>query len=271
MCVSLDLAELSSTVDVFTLTASALYKLVYLLVNMKTLVYIVNVVHYNFEERPIQGLDPFTMSAHIRPTSLLTVIYVLSGQITSVIWCFVPLLFSPVSPVTDPTAPLTLKNRRTMPMNVWLPFNFAYSPAYEIVFVLESFAFFMSALLYLSIDCFYFYLIYIICGQLKLLDASFKTLFTIEENLRRDQEGQKTLVSEKDQLALIKEVEPSWIKDNQKAYRDRILNQHLERIINLHAVVLDLVRLIEVFFSSPIVVDFLHAILSLSFALFQTQ
>ncbi|KAL1449443.1 hypothetical protein WDU94_001947 [Cyamophila willieti] len=275
LTVSLDLQELSSTIDVFTLTASALYKLIYLLTNMHTLQRMVNVVHQKFEEKPLMGIDKFNMQSYIKPTRILCILYVASGQVASFVWNFAPLLIPPVEPIKNIEVPLTLKNRKIMPMNIWLPFNIANSPAYEILWVIEAYSFCSSAFIYLTIDCFYFYLIHIICGQLKLLDASFRTLFSVEENMQLEEEERAMALKRERNLEGMKEIENMELvkkkETNQSRHRHDVVNQHLDRMIDHHATILDLIRLIEVFFSQAIVVDFLHAILSLSFALFQTQ
>ncbi|XP_008482312.1 odorant receptor 85b-like [Diaphorina citri] len=271
ICVSLDLQELSSTVDVFTMTASALYKMVFLMYNMETLLRIVQVVHTQFEEYPIRGIHKFTMSSHIGPCSLYSSLYVLAGIISSFVWNFAPLFFSPMCPIIDPTAPLTIKNRKVMPINIWLPINIAESPAYEIIFALESYTFSMSTLLYLSIDAFFFYLIHVISGQLKLVDASFKSLFILDERLKHEHATRLRQMSKLPDAGSLTVSKSIRLEDSLRQYRHHVLNRNLNSIVKIHATVLELIRTVEILFSSTIGIDFLHAILSLSFALFQTQ
>uniref|UniRef100_A0A8D9FI37 Uncharacterized protein n=1 Tax=Cacopsylla melanoneura TaxID=428564 RepID=A0A8D9FI37_9HEMI len=114
---------------------------------------------------------------------------------------------------------------------------------YEILFVLESYSFCISAFIYLTIDCFYFYLLYIICGQLKLLDASFRTLFAVEEKMRLEEEEQAKALKRKIHLEGMKEMETMEVvkkkQTNQSRHRHDVLNQYLDRMIDHHATILE--------------------------------
>lgn len=67
-------------------------------------------------------------------------------------------------------------------LNCWYPFDVTKSPVYEIAYFLEFITLFGSAHVYMVSDCFFFTLIYIVCGQLEILKVSLKNLrFTVNE------------------------------------------------------------------------------------------
>lgn len=51
---------------------------------------------------------------------------------------------------------------------------------YEILFIVEFWAFSISIAIYLAIDTFYFSAIYICCGQLQILDLSMRNMFPLD-------------------------------------------------------------------------------------------
>ncbi|KAI5728347.1 hypothetical protein M8J77_014905 [Diaphorina citri] len=128
---------------------------------------------------------------------------------------------------------------------------------YEIMFCIQFWAMLMSCVIYLAIDAFYFSIIYICCGQLQLIYISMENMFPPEGDGSDGTKG--------------RDGSDGRGRDRRVRLINEIDNARLYKIARLHAHVLRLVRFLEQTFTSTIMVDFLHAVTSLSFALFHFQ
>nr|QPZ88925.1 odorant receptor 12 [Diaphorina citri] len=152
----------------------------------------------------------------------------------------------------------SLNQRRILPMNVWTAgISYHNSPWYEIMFGIQFWAMLMSSVIYLAIDAFYFSIIYICCGQLQLIHISMENMFPPEGDGSDGTKG--------------RDGSDGRGRDRMVRLINEIDNARLCKIARLHAHVLRLVRFLEQTFTSTIMVDFLHAVTSLSFALFHFQ
>lgn len=226
--VSPNISSMASAVDLVTLTSSALFKLVYLVVYHNDFRKLVNKIDSTYVESNADD-SSFTISNYTKRSKPYINIYVAASAVTlcgffviiPYLTTYIPVLETPVSfgsssqskkidtnilspnvydlersqqnstssskyylsldNVTDQLSTSDISSmpvvkKRKFPFNCWFPFDVAWSPIYELVFLLEIFPLFGSGHLYLVSDSFFFMIIYLTCGQFEILKTSLRNI-----------------------------------------------------------------------------------------------
>lgn len=206
--VSPDLSSMASAVDLATLTASALFKMSYIIMYSSHFQDLVAKIDANFVETDAPE-NTFHMSKWLNNSKLFTTVYSMSSivallgffVIIPILASYIPFLTSIPFEISQPddlhvagemlslpynlsqsvtlnslNVSLAAKTERFFPMKCWFPFDVTWSPLYEIVFLWEIYPLIGSGYLYLVSDSFFFMIIYLSCGQLEILKRSIKNL-----------------------------------------------------------------------------------------------
>lgn len=206
--VSPDLSSMASAVDLATLTASALFKMSYIIIYSNHFQDLVAKIDDNYVETDSPD-STFRMSKWLNNSKLFTTIYSMSSivallgffVIVPILASYIPFLTSIPFEISQPddlvvsgemlslqynlsksvtlnslNVNLAAKKERFFPMKCWFPFDVTWSPLYEIVFLWEIYPLIGSGYLYLVSDSFFFMIIYLSCGQLEILKRSIRNL-----------------------------------------------------------------------------------------------
>ncbi|XP_065202499.1 odorant receptor coreceptor-like [Planococcus citri] len=266
---STDLKDICSTVDIATLTISGLYKLFYMRLHIDRFKHLVSFLESRMKKFVANKNGDFISVEMENPRSnLYSLMLVGSGMTISIIWAFMPffedLEFKIRGNFTDRVDELKF------PLTCWIPFDASWTPLYETIYLLEGLSFFLAAHVYLTGDSFFFMMIYQICVQMKILAKMIANIEndTMEYSSKRITfriESQKNK-NEKDKKSLQLHQSPiPQCKVDGKAYETK-----LKECATFHSDLLWLMTEMEQLYRSMILADVLHAIISLSFALFET-
>lgn len=165
---SRDLKNISSTVDIATLTISAMYKLIFTKMHLQRFKDMVSRSNIKFKKFiSNKNGDIVNIEEENKFSNLYSILLISSGFVAASFWSILPAFeaveYEPIYNSTD------LKPRKNYPLQCWIPFDATHSPLYEIVYTLEGITFFLSAHIYLTGDAFFFMMIYQICLQLKMV------------------------------------------------------------------------------------------------------
>lgn len=165
-----DLNEVASTVDMATLTISALYKLAFTTYYMKQFNRLINTMNTKFK-KVIFNRKGHRMSVvqESKYCNLYSTILVLSGAFVTGLFSVTPLLQKGKIGNKYQGNETIYYHMKLYPLHFWLPFNTDSSPMYELIYFIQSFSLIGSACVYLVMDSFFFTMIYQICVQLKML------------------------------------------------------------------------------------------------------
>lgn len=206
--VSPDLSSMASAVDLATLTASALFKMSYIIIYSNHFQDLVAKIDANYVETDSPD-STFHMFKWLNNSKLFTTIYSMSSivallgffVIVPILASYIPFLTSIPFEISQPddravsgemvslpynlsksvtlnslNVTLAAKKEKFFPMKCWFPFDVTWSPLYEIVFLWEIYPLIGSGYLYLVSDSFFFMIIYLSCGQLEILKRSIRNL-----------------------------------------------------------------------------------------------
>lgn len=205
--VSPDLSSMASAVDLATLTASGLFKFVYIIIYNHHFQDLVAKIDANYVESASPN-SPFRTSKWVKNSKLYSTVYSFSASITllgffvtiPILAKHIPFLSSRPLENTQPSSLIDseemfshnfseyttslsainvtqdLKIERFFPMKCWFPFDVSWSPLYEIVFLWEIYPLMGSGHLYLVSDSFFFMIIYLSCGQMEILKDMIRSL-----------------------------------------------------------------------------------------------
>lgn len=157
-----NLNEISNTIEIATLTGSALYKMVFIIKHERQFLQIVDYVNGNFILK-FSGDNRISRSVFV--FQLLSWLYISYGLACMLFWCSIPLLNND-------------KSWSGLPISCWFPFQTDRSPIYEIVYFVEAVALNMSVYLYLANDVFFFFLIYATRIQFTILSTMMSDIST---------------------------------------------------------------------------------------------
>ncbi|XP_039295624.1 uncharacterized protein LOC111043672 [Nilaparvata lugens] len=172
-----------------------------------------------------------------------------------------------------------------LPVKIWLPIDYSWTPLYQIVHLVTSFILYECCLIYVAQDAFCFTLLYAVSGQFQILEESLRNLGDLtdvqmmddDELIMNDERKMNKCKGEERTCLTVENFEDEG-KDFQKAlstdidinfFREKLLHEKLGKCVQQHILLLRLLRDYERLMESMIIVDFLHAICSLSFALLE--
>lgn len=165
-----DLNEVASTVDIATLTISALYKLAFTTYYMKQFKQLINTMNTKFKKvifnRKGQCISVVQESKHCNEFSTILVLF---GVLVTVVYSSTPFLEGGKIGSKYQGNETIYYHMKVYPLHFWLPFNTDSSPVYELVYFIETFSLIGSSCVYMIMDSFFFTMIYQICVQLKML------------------------------------------------------------------------------------------------------
>lgn len=79
-----------------------------------------------------------------------------------------------------------IEGNRKFPVNSWFPFDTQSSPIYETIFILEISDLTFISISYILTDSFFFFMIYLVCGQLEIIKISLQAMRRLEEEFIND-------------------------------------------------------------------------------------
>lgn len=166
-----DLVDRSEAIDIFTLTLSAFFKMVFFVKNHSAFKSLVDEVEYKYPLRPFFGKDDVTISHWMRYATPLGIIHYIGGFVTVTFWGMCPIL--------NVFLGFTSFSDMPLPMNVWYPFDYSHGFRYFFLYAFHLHGLMMSGLVYMACDVFLFSLVHLSSGQIELLKASLRG---IEDN-----------------------------------------------------------------------------------------
>ncbi|RZF39065.1 hypothetical protein LSTR_LSTR006602 [Laodelphax striatellus] len=278
-----NLGLLSSVIDVATLTTSAAFKWVFTIIHVKEFDKLNRVIFDKFLEVPLVGSKNSNMSMKslLKYKDLLCTGYCVSGTLIMTLWAFTPLLNSFIkhdiildkhNNASDQF--LSPYHDLKMPVNSWLPFSPTWSPLYQIVFLIEYYTFIESAFVYGFQDCYFFTMLYCVSCQMDILCETMKNI-TINLSVERERRsGNFENLESSRRRVEIKELDGNegtneYTTVDKIQYDEVELHNILKQCIEHHTILLKFLRDYEKLSQTMIIVDFLHAIISLSFALLE--
>ncbi|XP_025406273.1 uncharacterized protein LOC112680402 [Sipha flava] len=248
MFVSTDLTILARTIDMWTLFLSGLYKWFYMslfhedFARLKTKLFEIQALgSVAFGRR---SADMFTTN-YLKKMQRVTFVHMMSGTVVIGLTIVSPLLMSPKG---DRSYVEYYNDPKSYPFSCWMPFTVNKSWLFWIIFNSHIISSVIIGTTYLGIDSFMFGAIYTIGGQIELLNSSINRIGNYLE---------KSECNERVSL---------WgtLKKKQIRFYSILRNN-----VKHHIFILDYIKRIHKLFTSLIIVDYLHGITSLSFALFQ--
>ncbi|XP_050436328.1 uncharacterized protein LOC126843064 [Adelges cooleyi] len=240
-----DLSVLARTVDMWTMSFTGLYKWACMTWCSDR--------YAEFQSALLtigdQGTKAYCQSSRLfvakrmKSTRCVTVVYLITGIALSAFLIVSPLITYSKGDRSDFAY---FNDPKSYPLSCWMPFTINNYTLFYSMFTLKSAVLFIAVNLYLSIDTFVFGAIYAIGGQIELLNASLNNVFN---DLTIDDSGSITRFgSEKNKM---------W-------------HSRLCECIKFHTMILDYISKLEAMFRSLLLADYLHAIASVTFAMFQT-
>lgn len=168
---SSDLKQISSTMDILTLTASALYKITFMSVysdHVRSLVQRMDCKFKPFVYK--EGEERFSVEYESRRCALYSNIFILSGALTMVFYSLLPVLEGKKFEQTVcNNGTVVLRKIRTYPLEFWIPFESDSNLVYGCIYFVQCCGLIFSAVVYLVNDSFFFMVIYQINLQMRAL------------------------------------------------------------------------------------------------------
>ncbi|XP_050436327.1 odorant receptor Or1 [Adelges cooleyi] len=247
LLVAPDLTMIARTIDLWTMFVSGIFKW-YCMARSSD-----DFMEFNTNLMAIQnqGLILYGRRAqrftadYMGPVRQTTVIYLLCGLCAVLLYTINPLLNYPQNGRSDL---VYFNDPNSYPLCAWMPFTVKERWVFNGIFFLHVFTMAGITNVYLGIDSFMFGAMYAVGGQIELLNASLDNI-------------EKTLVSDGDDQNSTMKFE----KDQQNQFHSMIVQS-----IKHHILILKYIRKLRVMFSLLILVDYLHGLISLTFAMFQT-
>lgn len=164
-----DLKNVSSSVDMVTLTLSALYKAWFVNTHIHQFQQLIEFMNEKFKAsiRNPNG-DIISVEERTKNCSLYTFLLCFSGAFVMLVYSIVPVLENEAFIKTSNSTEEMFRQIK-FPLLTWIPFDVYWSPMYEFSYFIHSFALFSSAQIYLINDSFFFMMIYQISIQMKML------------------------------------------------------------------------------------------------------
>ncbi|RZF38628.1 hypothetical protein LSTR_LSTR016421, partial [Laodelphax striatellus] len=195
----------SEIVEVMTLTISSSYKSAFFLYYQKDYASMLNLMKSYFYERPLfasKGRNNYTnMSKFLCYTDLITYIYLISAVIF-ISFSIIATAFVPESKNLLPNCKpnLTCVSEQpnlnpALPVKIWLPVDYSWTPLYQIVHVMTSFVLYDCCLIYVAQDVFCFTLLYAVSGQFQILEESLMNLGNLVEEKKLEKIQRKYTVA----------------------------------------------------------------------------
>lgn len=166
-----DIRKIGPSVDIVTMTLSALYKLAFTKMHITRFKAVVNFMDTKF----LTNVGTVSRKVENRRCSIYTSIIVSGGVFLAIVYNGIPALEMKLERAEkllqygNQTEMLFVP--RKLPLACWIPVDVSWSPIYEIVYALETVSFFLAAHIYLTGDAFFFMMVYQICVQLKMLSC----------------------------------------------------------------------------------------------------
>lgn len=170
--ISDDLVERSEAIDIFTLTASGLYKIVYFNYNHKTLQEIADYADDVFLKDTPFGQEKVSMIKWMRWTGPLSIAHCLAA--------FCAITFWGICPILNVLFGVTPLEEMTLPMNVWYPYDYNQTLKFVPLYLVHYFGLIASTHSYMATDGFFFSLIHFSSGQMGILKTSLRQIKNIE-------------------------------------------------------------------------------------------
>nr|QQP19746.1 olfactory receptor 51 [Tropidothorax elegans] len=225
-----DLVDRSEAIDIFTLTCTGSLKLLYFVYHHDTMKGLVDAIDTSFPISPLFGTRQLSIARWMKWCGPLSVAHCATAFFCISVWGICPLL--------NVLFGVTTIEKMPLPMNVWYPIDVSSSQPYFVpLYAMHFFGLISSTHVYMSTDGFLFSLIFFSLGQIRLLKLS---------------------------LRGIEQVEPKDTENEEIAKENA-----LKKCIELHNKIIAFLKELELIFRTMIVFDVLHAIVSLSFAIFQ--
>lgn len=163
-----DLKNVSSSVDMVTLTLSATYKLWFISSHIRRFQQLIHFVDHKFRAAISNRSGRISVRERSKNCSLYTALLCSSGAFVMLLYSIVPVLENEAH-IKSCNSTEQLFRQIRFPVLTWIPFDVYWSPVYEILYATHSFALFAAANVYLVSDSFFFMMIYQIYLQMKML------------------------------------------------------------------------------------------------------
>ncbi|XP_060871974.1 uncharacterized protein LOC132946149 [Metopolophium dirhodum] len=243
-----DLTMLARTIDIWTMLFSGMYKWLYMTVfngRFARLKSKLTAIQAQGSAAHGSTADAFTFN-YLKPMRNISIWYMFSGMVAAFFIIVSPLLTYPKGDQSDFQY---YNNPKSYPVSSWMPFTLNENWMFLLVFVCHSFALVFIVMVYLGIDTYFFGAIYAVGGQIELLNTSLNN----NENIL----AQSEYPSCTNRISIYTE------KQQTRCYST------LRECVKHHILILDYITNIRELFSTLIIMDYLHGITSLTFALFQ--
>nr|UMT69241.1 odorant receptor 67 [Myzus persicae] len=248
MFVATDLTLLARTIDIWTMFSTGLYKWFYMTMfrgefsQLKTALTQIQAqgsVAYG------SSADAFTAD-YLKQTRKISFWYMFSGMVASFFIIVSPLLTYSKGDQSDFQY---YNDPKSYPLSCWIPFTLNENWMFLAVFVCYSVALVLIVIVYLGIDTYLFVAIYAIGGQIELLNTSLNNNEnTLEQFENSSCTNRLSIYTEKQQI---------------------LFYSTLRECVKHHILILNYITNIRKLFSTLILMDYLHGITSVTFALFQ--
>ncbi|KAL5239505.1 hypothetical protein ACI65C_006915 [Semiaphis heraclei] len=249
MFVATDLTLLARTIDIWTMFFSGLYKWFYMTVfnnefsQLKTA--LTQIQTQGSMAYGGRSADAFTAN-YLKEMQKISFWHMFSGMVAAFFIIVSPLLTYPKGDRSDFQY---YNDPKSYPVSCWLPFTLDENWLFLVFFACNSIALVLIVIIYLGIDTYLFGAIYAIGGQIELL----KTSLNNNENT-------------------LEQFENSSGTNRISIYTGKQQIQYystLRECVKHHILILDYITNIRKLFSTLILMDYLHGITSVTFALFQ--
>ncbi|XP_060840575.1 odorant receptor 83a-like [Rhopalosiphum padi] len=246
--VTTDLTMLAKAIDIWTMFFSGLYKWLYMMVfNWKFAQLKTALAQLQTQGSMAYGrsADAFTAD-YLKQMQKISYWYLFGGIVAAVLIIVSPLLTYSKGDRSDFQY---YNDPKSYPLSCWIPFTLNENWMFLVLFVCHSIALVLTMLVYLGIDTYFFGAIYAVGGQIELLNTS---LNNNENNLAQLENSSCT------NLTLM-------YTEKQRIH----CYSTLRECVKHHILILDYIKNIRKLFNTLILMDYLHGITSLTFALFQ--
>ncbi|XP_050521096.1 uncharacterized protein LOC126894259 [Daktulosphaira vitifoliae] len=243
-----DITMVARTIDLLTMCSTGLYKW-YCMVKFSDefIVFDTQLVQIQTQGLVSYGSEAqqFTRN-HLRPMKKITIIYLLCGFFMDIIIIFSTLITYPKNGRSDSAY---FNDPKSYPLSCWIPFTVNNYQIFTGIIIVHAVVLIAATNMYLAIDTYMFGSIYAIGGQINLLNT---TLNNISDRLKLDHN---------DGISCL----------NYRDYQQEKLSYLVVQCAKHHALILKYIRKLRNMYNYLILVDYMHAITSLTFAIFQMQ
>ncbi|KAG8265640.1 Gpror40p [Homalodisca vitripennis] len=298
MTISPDLENISAAIDVASLTLAALYRQILFTFYLNDFKLIADKIDANFQPHKLPYHVNFDIKKWLSRSRLYTYIYLFLPIVIIIAWVTsrnidnikINQELQKISSGSVDFGNLTIAEqmalnlsmqvveeeveinqarpniKRRLPVNCWYPYDSGVSPAFEIAFVWETSMAAVCGMAYVISDAFLFMMMYLISGQLEILKRSLELLE--EDYIQYKQTVAKNLVLKREAKGTLPPV--TWNGYSREKEIESKMNEAIIKCIDFHNDILIIIQDLDLMLRSMIVVDFLHAVVSLSFAMLQT-